>query len=361
MSDAEPGTTIPAGERPSPRRGMCAAVLSLEAITVALATPVMIAVEDVEVGVALAAGLGLAAACLVVCGLLRAEWGYVLGFAVQVAALALGFLVTTMFVLGAIFALLWTTAYWLGRRIEHDRAAYAAAREAGPEERHRVTDAPLSPTDRTRVRRGREHALSEREELLDFLAAGLVAHLGVVVGDHPVVLPVAYAVDPDGPDPEGTLYVHGSVAARWLRRAEHATVCVTVTEVDGIVAARSGFNHSMNYRSAVVIGAARIVDDPDEKARALTLTVDHVVPGRSATLRAHTRKELAATALLAIPLQEASMKRRSGDPVDEPEDVEAGVWAGVVPLRRVASAVVSSADSHDDVPPDVVRRAGDFA
>ena len=132
MSDVEPGTTIPAGEPPSPRRGMCAAVLSLEAVTVALATPVMIAVEDVDTGVALAAGLGIAAACLVLCGLLRAEWGYLLGFAVQAAAVALGFLVTTMFVLGAIFALLWTTAYGLGRRIERDRAAaYAAYREQG--------------------------------------------------------------------------------------------------------------------------------------------------------------------------------------------------------------------------------------
>ncbi len=218
----------------------------------------------------------------------------------------------------------------------------------------------LSPSARTRVQRGKDRALTEREELLAFLDAGLVAHLGVVVGDHPVVLPVAYAVDPDGPDRDGTLYVHGSVAARWLRQAEHATVCVTVTEVDGIVAARSAFHHSMNYRSAVVIGAARIVSDDAEKARALSLTVDHVVPGRSATLRDHTRKELAATALLAIPLHEASMKRRSGDPIDEPEDVEAGVWAGVVPVRRVTSGIESAADSHGEVPPDVVRRAGDF-
>ncbi len=132
MSDAGSDPTVPAGERPSPRRGMCAAVLSLEAITVALATPVMIAVEDVDTGVALAAGLGLAAACLLVAGLLRAEWGYLLGFAVQVAALALGFLVTTMFVLGGIFALLWTTAYWLGRKIERERALVrAAVREEG--------------------------------------------------------------------------------------------------------------------------------------------------------------------------------------------------------------------------------------
>lgn len=122
----------PGGEPPSPRRGMCAAVLALEAITVGLATPVMIAVEDVEVGVALAAGLGLAAACLLLCGLLRAEWAYGVGFLLQLAAVALGFLVTTMFVLGGIFALLWTTAYALGRKIERDRAAaYAAYRAEG--------------------------------------------------------------------------------------------------------------------------------------------------------------------------------------------------------------------------------------
>jgi hypothetical protein len=128
MSDA----VAPAGERRSPRRGMCAAILALEGITVALATPVMIAVEDVDTSVALASGLGVAAACLLLCGMLRAEWAYGLGFAVQVAAIALGFLVTTMFVLGAIFALLWVTAYWLGRKIERERAdAYARARAAG--------------------------------------------------------------------------------------------------------------------------------------------------------------------------------------------------------------------------------------
>ncbi len=129
MSD---DAVVAMGEPPSPRRGMCAAVLALEAVTVALATPVMIAVEDVATSVALASGLGVAAACVLLCGLLRAEWAYLLGFVVQVAAIALGFLVTTMFVLGGIFALLWSTAYWLGRKIERERAAaYAAVREDG--------------------------------------------------------------------------------------------------------------------------------------------------------------------------------------------------------------------------------------
>ncbi|WP_193614836.1 pyridoxamine 5'-phosphate oxidase family protein, partial [Nocardioides lijunqiniae] len=183
-------------------------------------------------------------------------------------------------------------------------------------------------------------------------------HVGVDVGDHPVVLPVAYAVDLEGPDEDGTLYIHGSVAARWLTRSEGSTVCVTVTEVDGLVAARSAFHHSMNYRSAVVIGRARIVTDPDEKAHALTLTVDHMVPGRAATLRPHTRKEVAATSVLAVPLHEASLKVRAEGPVDDPEDVAAGVWGGVIPVRRVAGAPEPAPESAaDPVPADVVRRA----
>lgn len=199
--------------------------------------------------------------------------------------------------------------------------------------------------------------VSDRAELHRFLADGLVAHLGVTVDDHPLVLPAAYAIDVSGPDAGGTLYVHGSVAAGWLRQAQGGTVCVTVTEVDGLVAGRSAFHHSMNYRSAVVIGAARMVDDEEERQHALDLIVDHMIPGRSATLRPSTRKELAATAVLAIPLAEASMKARAGDPVDEPDDVAAGVWGGHIPLARVSSGAVSSADSHLDVPEDVARRA----
>ncbi|WP_134738419.1 pyridoxamine 5'-phosphate oxidase family protein [Nocardioides sp. 503] len=221
-----------------------------------------------------------------------------------------------------------------------------------------MTTAPLSPSSRTSVNRGRNRAVSDRAELHALLADGLVAHVGVDVGEHPVVLPVAYAVDLDGPDEDGTLYIHGSVAARWLTSSEGSTVCVTVTEVDGLVAARSAFHHSMNYRSAVVIGRARIVTDPDEKAHALTLTVDHMVPGRAATLRPHTRKEVAATSVLAVPLHEASLKVRAEGPVDDPEDVEAGVWGGVIPVRRVAGAPVPSPESvADPVPADVVRRA----
>lgn len=220
-----------------------------------------------------------------------------------------------------------------------------------------TAQAPLSPTPRTTVRRGRKRAVADRAALLELLADGLVAHLGVDVGDHPVVLPCAYAVDPGGPDDDGTLYVHGSVAARWLSDATGATVCVTVTELDGLVLARSGFHHSMNYRSAVVVGTARLVTDEDERARALDAIVDHMAPGRSATLRPATRKELAATAVLAVPLHEASMKRRDGGPADDPEDVAAGGWAGHVPVRRAFDPPVTAPDASAAVPDHVRVRA----
>ncbi|GAA4695786.1 pyridoxamine 5'-phosphate oxidase family protein [Nocardioides nanhaiensis] len=220
-----------------------------------------------------------------------------------------------------------------------------------------TTDAPLSPTPRTTATRSRHRmhgGPGGRAALLQLLTEAPVAHLGVVVGDHPVVLPVAFAVDPEGPDEGGTLYVHASAAAGWLGAAAGATVCVTVTEVDGLVLARSGFHHSMNYRCAVVIGRARAVTEGRERAHALDLTVDHVVPGRAATLRAPTRRELAATALLAVPLAEASLKTRAGGPVDEPEDVAAGGWAGTVPLHRMVGEVEAATDAVAPVPDDVV-------
>ncbi|WP_125775977.1 pyridoxamine 5'-phosphate oxidase family protein [Antribacter gilvus] len=221
--------------------------------------------------------------------------------------------------------------------------------------------ATLSPTPRTTPTRGRNRAVAEREPLLDLLAAGLVAHLGVTAGSHPVVLPTAYAVDAAGPDDGGTLYLHGSVAAGWLGRALESDVCVTVTELDGLVAARSGFHHSMNYRSAVVIGRPRLVVDDAEKVRALDAVVDHMVPGRSATLRPATRKELAATVVLALPLAEASMKQRATGPVDDPADVVPGTWSGVIPVRRVAGEPVRADDADGETPEHVTRRVAALA
>ena len=215
-------------------------------------------------------------------------------------------------------------------------------------------------SERTRLTRERERGRDDRGELLDFLAEQYVAHLAVTAsseaGDHPVTLPVAYALDREAE----TLYVHGSVAAGWMRTAPGSTVCVTVTALDGLVLARSGFHHSVNYRCAVVIGEARLVETDEERARVLDLVVDQIVPGRAATLRPPTRKELAATALLAVPLAEASYKVREGGVEDEPEDVAAGTWAGVLPLRTLAGEIETDPATDAPVPADVAARAADL-
>ena len=216
----------------------------------------------------------------------------------------------------------------------------------------------LSPTSRTRLTRHRERGSAEREHLFAIIREALVCHVGIVRDGEPVVLPSIHAVDPDGPDEDGTLYLHGSVAAPRLLQAPGQVVCATFTLVDALVLARAAFSHSMNYRSAVVYGAARRVDDPDERDHALRLIVDHVVPGRSSTLRANTRKELAATAVVAVPLSEASVKARTGGPNDEPEDVATGTWAGLVPLTITAGDVVPDVDGP--VPDDVRRRRTDW-
>ena len=217
---------------------------------------------------------------------------------------------------------------------------------------------PLSPTERSTPRREKERVQTDRATLYDVLETALVCHLAVVVDGVPLALPTVFGLDLDGPDQDGTLYLHGSVASRSLVQGPAQDVSVTMTVLDGIVLARSGFNHSMNYRSAVVVGRPRVVTDPAERAHALDLLVEHAAPGRSATLRRPTRKELAATTVLALPLHEASVKQRSGDPSDEVEDVEAGgVWAGVVPLRTVAGEPVTGADVDGvDVPEHVTNR-----
>jgi hypothetical protein len=223
--------------------------------------------------------------------------------------------------------------------------------------------APLSPTKRSTPIRERDRAQTDRAALYDVLADSLICHLAVVVDGVPLALPTVFGVDPDGPDEGGTLYLHGSVASRSLVQAPGQDVSVTMTVLDGIVLARSGFNHSMNYRSAVVVGRPRRVTDEAERGRALDLLVDHAAPGRAGTLRRPTRKELAATVVLALPLHEASVKRRTGDPLDEDADVEAGgVWAGVLPLRVAGASPLTSADVVDvPVPEHVVRRAADLA
>ncbi|MDA3629538.1 pyridoxamine 5'-phosphate oxidase family protein [Saccharopolyspora sp. WRP15-2] len=184
----------------------------------------------------------------------------------------------------------------------------------------------LSPTERSTIRRGSARARTERSDLHEVLDASLICHLGVLVDGAPRVLPTGYGRIGD------TLYVHGSTGARSLREA--AEVCVTVTNVDGIVYARSAFHFSVNYRSAVIHGRARQVTDPDERWQALQVITEHLAPGSWEHARQPNKKELAATAVLALDLTEAAVKIRSGGPVDEDEDVEAGkAWAGVLPLE----------------------------
>ncbi len=189
---------------------------------------------------------------------------------------------------------------------------------------------PLSPTPRSTVRRNAKRARSDRAELYDVLAAGLVGHLGIVLDGAPVVLPTGYGRHGD------TLYLHGSTGAATLRAAAAGgPVCFTVTHVDGVVYARSAFHHSMNYRCAVVHGTARLVDDPAERLLGLEALTEHLAPGSWTATRQPDRRELAATALLALDLTEASVKVRTGPPGDDEADLRAPVWAGVLPLRTV--------------------------
>ena len=191
-------------------------------------------------------------------------------------------------------------------------------------------DVSLSPTPRSTITRLRERARSTQADLHAVLDAGLVCHLGLVRDDAPVVLPTGYGRIDD------TVYVHGSTGAGYLRIADGAPVCLTVTHLDGVVYARSVFHHSMNYRSAVVHGTARAVTDPAERLAALRAIVEQLSPGSWEHARQPTPRELAATAVFGVDLAEASVKVRTGPPGDDDEDIAAGGrWAGVLPVRTV--------------------------
>jgi uncharacterized protein len=188
-------------------------------------------------------------------------------------------------------------------------------------------DLPLSTTERTTLHRLSERGRSDRADLYAILDAGLVCHLGVIVDGYPLVLPTGYGRAGD------TLYLHGSSGNRALRAADGQEICVTVTHLDGLVCARSMFNHSMNYRSAAIFGTAQMVTGDEERLEALRVVTEQLVPGRWEHARQPTRKELAATAVLELSLAEASVKVRTGGPHDEPEDYELDVWAGVLPAQ----------------------------
>ncbi len=191
---------------------------------------------------------------------------------------------------------------------------------------------------RTTVRRHPERSVDDRAALHAILDEALVCHVGLVDERGPVVIPTTFGRAGD------TLYLHGSPASQLLRAAKGGIpVCVTVTLLDGLVLARSVMHHSMNYRSAVVFGRARVVDDPHEKRRALDTVVEHVVPGRGADAREPNERELAGTLVLALGLEEASVKVRTGGPIEDPDDLDLPVWSGVVPLTLVPGAPVADA------------------
>ncbi|MBD9726053.1 pyridoxamine 5'-phosphate oxidase family protein [Streptomyces caniscabiei] len=211
------------------------------------------------------------------------------------------------------------------------------------------TTAPTTPppaaytaTERTVPTRAAHKASYDRELVHSILDEGYVCHLGFVRDGAPVVLPTLYARVGE------TLYVHGSTGSRPLRMTGQADpglpVCLTVTHVDALILARSGFHHSINYRSVVVHGTAHQVNDPEERRIALDALVDHAVPGRSQDCRPANGKEFAATAVIRLALEEVSAKTRTGGVNDEPEDLALPHWAGVVPLRKGYEAPIPDAD-----------------
>jgi hypothetical protein len=206
--------------------------------------------------------------------------------------------------------------------------------------------------DHLRVRREPQRGRYDRETIDAILDEALYCHVGFEVDGRPYVIPTLHARAGD------LLYVHGSAASRMLRNlASGIPICVTVTLLDGLVLARSAFNHSINYRSVVVLGTATLVED-GEKLAALRAFSEHVAPGRWDEIRAPTEQELKATWILSLPLVEASAKVRSGPPEDEPEDVDFPVWGGIVPVHLAAEAPVPDADA-DGFDPYVWPRVHD--
>jgi uncharacterized protein len=201
------------------------------------------------------------------------------------------------------------------------------------------------PTPRTRVIREPERGVYDRETVYQILDEGFICHVGFVVDGQPFVIPTSYGRSGD------TLYVHGSAASRMLRNLDKGLpVCITVTLLDGLVLARSIFNHSMNYRSVVVLGTAILVDDPAEKIEALRRLSEHILPGRWAESRQPNEKELKATFVLRVPITEFSAKVRQGPPIDDEEDYAFRTWAGVVPLQMVSRTPIADARCEADIP-----------
>jgi len=194
----------------------------------------------------------------------------------------------------------------------------------------------IEPTERTKLRRLPKRGAFERDTIYQILDEAFLCHVGFMVDGHPFVIPTGFARIKDN------LLVHGSAASRMLRAmSREIDVCVTVTLIDGLVLARSAFHHSMNYRSVVVFGKATVIEDQQEKLTALEAFSNHIIAHRWDEVRPPNELELRATLVLAVPLAEASAKIRTGNPLDDEEDYDLDVWAGVVPLRLVAGPPVA--------------------
>ena len=205
------------------------------------------------------------------------------------------------------------------------------------------------PTARTRVVREPHRGVYGRDEAYRILDEGFICHVGFSVDGQPYVIPTSYGRK------DANLYIHGSAASRMLRQMKDGiAVCITVTLLDGLVLARSVFNHSMNYRSVVILGKAALVDDPEEKLAALRLLSEHILPGRWDDSRQPNERELKQTSVLRVPIEEFSAKVRVGPPIDDEEDLSFPTWAGVIPLEMKAGAPID-----DEIKP--LREAPEYA
>src|SRR5580658_3198350 len=202
-----------------------------------------------------------------------------------------------------------------------------------------------APTSRTRILREPQRAVYDRDAVNQILDEAFLCHVGFAVDGQPFVIPTSYGRNGD------MLYIHGSAASRMLRNLDQGIpVCITVTLLDGLVLARSVFNHSMNYRSVVILGAATLVDDPAEKLVALRALSEHIIPGRWDDARQPNEKELKQTSVLRLPITEFSAKIRVGPPIDDEEDYSFPTWAGVIPLEMKTGAAVRDERCQQELP-----------
>jgi len=203
----------------------------------------------------------------------------------------------------------------------------------------------------TRLRRLPEQGSKNLQLARDIIDDARICHVGFTLDEQPYVVPMSLGRDDD------KILLHGSVVSRLMKNlADGLPCCLTVTHLDGLVLARSAFNSSMNYRSLMVFGTARLISDEEEKKRGFDILVEHLLPGRLADLRGSTRKELNATTLLALPLETFSIKSSNGPPEDAKRDLDTPIWAGVIPLELKAGDPEPAPDMVADIPlPDYLK------